>query len=176
MLLVLCVTLVFLLHFASNDLRGTFWCLRWKLRAERSSRKSTARGFASASASALVFFSAVYDVYDFAKSSFKRSPNAPYLTFTYRDVARTFQGILKALEGFGGSAPTEALLLESFLHEVARVFEDKLKIQLQKDLLRQELRRLRSFRGMTVTPNDSEESEAPRRSSEAKKYCRHCRV
>jgi len=109
------------------------------------------------------FFSAVYDVYDFAKSSFKRSPNAPYLTFTYRDVARTFQGILKALEGFGGSAPTEALLLESFLHEVARVFEDKLKIQLQKDLLRQELRRLRSFRGMTVTPNDSEESEAPRR-------------
>ncbi|CAE7219970.1 DNAH2 [Symbiodinium sp. CCMP2592] len=110
-----------------------------------------------------VFSSAVLEVYDFAKSSFKRSPAAPYLTFTYRDVARTFQGILKALEGFGGSAPTEALLLESFLHEVARVFEDKLKLQLQKDLLHQELRRLRSFRGMTVTPNESEESEAPRR-------------
>ncbi|CAE6969860.1 Dnah2, partial [Symbiodinium sp. KB8] len=125
-------------------------------------------GFSTARSLSRIYTGAVLEVYDFAKSSFKRSPLSPYLTWTVRDVAKTFQGILKALDGGadpGGAgaaagadqeAKAEALLLETFLHEVARVFEDKLKLQLQKDLLHQELRRLRSSRKMP-------ESGAPRR-------------
>ena len=131
-------------------------------------------GFSTARSLSRIYTGAVLEVYDFAKSSFKRSPLSPYLTWTVRDVAKTFQGILKALDGGadpGGAgaaagadqeAKAEALLLETFLHEVARVFEDKLKLQLQKDLLHQELRRLRSSRKMP-------ESGAPRRSSEAER-------
>ena len=90
----------------------------------------------SGSVYARAYANATLEVYEFALRSFMRSPKAPYLTWTWRDVARTFDGILAVLV----ADKSLETLREAFHHEVSRVFEDKLKMKIHKDLLKQHLR------------------------------------
>ena len=78
---------------------------------------------------------ALLEVYEFARTAFKRSPKAPYLTWTLRDVARALAGILAA----AADDTSPDTLRAAFHHEVDRVFKDKLKTSIHKELLQQHL-------------------------------------
>ena len=84
-----------------------------------------------------MFREAIFEIYDFVRSSFKRSPKTPCYIWSLRDVSKVFQGLTLALDNKGFNASD---LQKLFAHELQRVFEDKLQLPLHRQVFRAALR------------------------------------
>ncbi|KXS19215.1 hypothetical protein M427DRAFT_507867 [Gonapodya prolifera JEL478] len=74
--------------------------------------------------------SATIDTFSYVTSQFLPTPAKAHYTFNLRDVSRVFQGLMRANKEYFDSATS---LTKLWLHEVMRVFGDRLSTQLDNE-------------------------------------------